>query len=257
LPQLEHEHERAAPYEPTAKRGRTRQTARRGSSAQTDRRPAHTHTRPTDPTAVHIPTVHVLSPAPGPATAFRLAPSTTQRQLTVSTPNEESDAADQYMTEEDEDKLIRLALTWRGSRKLSLTLFHVDLAASFERWQKNQVVTDRKMEPAEAERRLQAIETRWRRSRAFRNSGSRLATNVERWMTTVREMEEEERTKFERRRRRLLKEDMPVDDIYGDIGQSGDEYDTSEKEEMKRDELLEGGVIMCRTCGHCDDGYSS
>jgi hypothetical protein len=166
------------------------------------------------------------------------------------------DTADQPMTEEDEDKLIRLALTWKGSRKLSLTLFHADVAASFERFQQNQAGKDWKMQPAEAEHKLKVIEMKWHCSPAFRNSGSTLATNVERWMTQVREVEEQERTKFERRRRRLLKEDMPVDDIHGDIGEDGDEYDSSEIEEMKRDELLEGGVIMCRTCGHCSDGYS-
>jgi hypothetical protein len=158
-------------------------------------------------------------------------------------------AADQPMTEEDEDRLVRLALTWQGSRKLSLTLFHVDVAASFERFY-NQHGEDRKMQPTEAEHKLQVIEMKWRCSPAFRKSGSRLATNVERWMTEVREVEEQERTKLERRRRRLLKDEMPASERFGDFGSDDDECDSSEIDEMNREALLEEGVIVCRTCGH-------
>jgi hypothetical protein len=106
------------------------------------------------------------------------------------------DVTERPMTEEDEDMLVRLALKWRDSRKLSHTLFHADLAASFER---NQILEgkDRKMLPTEAEHKLQVIEMKWRCSPSFRDSTSGLSVSVGRWMTHVRDVEDQERTKFE------------------------------------------------------------
>jgi hypothetical protein len=110
------------------------------------------------------------------------------------------------MKEEDEDMLVRLALVWKGSRKLSLSLFHADLAASFERNQ-SRAGKHRKMQPTEAEHKLQVIEMKWRCSPGFRGSGSELARRVRRWMTQVREVEEQERTSQEVYRKQLLEDD--------------------------------------------------
>jgi hypothetical protein len=111
------------------------------------------------------------------------------------------------MTEEDEDMLVQLALTWKESRKLSLSIFYADLASSFER---NQIWArkSRKMQPVEAERKLQAIEMRWRSSPAFQDSGSQLARSVRMWMTDVRKVEDRERIEVELHRKRLLDSEM-------------------------------------------------
>jgi hypothetical protein len=188
------------------------------TSRQTNPRPTHPGpavstpgaARPvtTNPTVVRSGIVHVVSPAPGPTTTSRSAPSTTQPNVvTAPVPNRGPDASERTMTEGDEDMLVRLALTWKESRKLSLALFHADLAASFERNQ-IQVGKDRKMQPTEAEHRLQAIEMKWRCSPRFRDSGSEQARRVGRWMTQVREVEEQERARLEVYRKQLLEDDM-------------------------------------------------
>jgi hypothetical protein len=161
----------------------------------------------TNPTVFRSGVVRVVSPAPGPITTSRSAHSTTQPNVvTASVFNRGPDASERTMTEEDEDMLVRLALTWKESRKLSLSLFHADLAASFER-NSTQVGKDRKMQPTEAEHKLQVIEMKWRCSPGFRDSGSDLARRVGKWMTQVREVEDQERTRLEAYRKQLLEDD--------------------------------------------------
>jgi hypothetical protein len=217
--QASSQHERATPYErPEDEEAPSATVASQTTSRQTNSRRTHSEpdvsapdaARPvtSNPTVVRSGIVRVVSPAPMPIATSRSAHPTTQPNVaTAPVPNRGPDSSERSMEEEDEDMLVRLALTWKESRKLSLSLFHADLAASFERNQ-IQIGKDRKMQPTEAEHKLQVIEMKWRCSPGFRGSGSGLARRVGRWMTQVREVEEQERTRLEVYRKQLLEDDM-------------------------------------------------
>jgi hypothetical protein len=109
--------------------------------------------------------------------------------------------------------LFRFAAKWSSSRKLSLALFHADLAASFERhsaWQGS----GRKLQPTEAEYMLQMVEGHWRSSGTFRDFQSDLSQAVKVWMTGTRDVEELERMRAETDRKSNLEDEEGKADFY-------------------------------------------
>lgn len=99
--------------------------------------------------------------------------------------------AEHKFLEEEEVWLVRTAVTWAMSRKLSLPLFYADLTATYNRDQGQRL--EGHIQPFQAERKLHELEMRWRQDSGFRNSYSDLAQAVEIWMTRTREPEEKRR----------------------------------------------------------------
>jgi hypothetical protein len=130
-------------------------------------------------------------------------------------------AAPVLPTEEERVTLSQLAVKWSSSRKLSLELFHADLAASFERhsaWHGS----GRKLQPTEAEHILRTVERHWRSSASFRNSQSDLFQAVELWMTGTRDVEESERMRAETDRKSNLEEEEGKADLYANAAAERD-----------------------------------
>jgi hypothetical protein len=115
--------------------------------------------------------------------------------------------------EEEGITLVRLAVKWSSSRKLTLALCHADLAASFERhsaWQGSGC----KLQPTEAEYILQMVEGHWRSNGTFRDSQSDLSQAVKVWMTGIRDVEELERVRAETDRKSNLDDEEGKGDFY-------------------------------------------
>lgn len=118
------------------------------------------------------------------------------------------------ITDHEETMLVRLAVKWASSRKLSLPLFQADLVASYERHQDWYADSPDgyRMTPVDTERRLQDFETRWRSERAFRASSSDLAQAVGLWMKKTRDVEEAERARRETEVKEVQRKNNLVDD---------------------------------------------
>jgi hypothetical protein len=150
----------------------------------------------------------------GPITATpTTASGSTIRPQPPDTVTRNEPAAPVLPTEEEGATLFRLAVKWSSSRKLSLALFHADLAASFERhsvWQGSA----RKMQRTEAEYILQSVERHWRSSASFRDSQSNISQAVKVWMTGIRDVEELERMRAETDRKSNLEDEEGKADFH-------------------------------------------
>lgn len=130
--------------------------------------------------------------------------STPRKRLRVTTPVSQtrSDDPANYCTTQEAVTLLRLAIMWAASRKISLPVFNADLAASFERH------TGRKTRPHEVMHILRNIEHRWYEESDFRDSSSELAHEVKIWISTIRDVEEAEQTKEANERTKVHAERM-------------------------------------------------